>query len=806
MGTSQKAKALVVRGASTLPAQRSLLRAMAPAAMGVMTTAVCGARSGAAPRCRAVRCRVAAPCAVRCGAAPPPLRAAPVAPLRAPRALAPRRAARRCTPPSAVTGSLFKLAAAATADTLLAALATPQGMLAATAVALVGVIAAVAAATAAPADGAAAAAEGAAWGAAAPPPPKPKNAVLVFGAGGRLGREVVLALLADGRDVVAAARDGAKTAATLASALGNADAPLPKSLFVKGPVDVTDPSTLTADLFEGVTQVISATGAVFGKNAAGQMGYIDNMTSERVARNARNACVRTQDLTLHALPRASLIQDSAGNAAIAAAAAQHMARPDPAGTLSAPLIAFDSEEAVAKWRRMDDGKRCAFVFASFAVSACADSAALRAVIMGGNSSSAWSVAAEGGGAAHGVWSGQLVLEGGGFCGCRCDGLDLDLSAYDGLALRVRGDGQRYKLNLKTALNDGRSESTYQAVIDTRTASSSSPDAWTTVRIAWHEFVGVTRQVEDASVPPIDATTIRSLGLVLSRFEFNGLPNYSFRPGAFKLEVAHIAAWAAPRPALVLLSSAGTERNARIGDDAAARKLDIPIIQLNPGGAMNWKYRGESAFRFAAGGLPYAIIRPTGLDAGAETAARLELGQGDVFAGRVSRAEVALVAAAALTSPAAAGRTVELRRSEAAIDSGKTSTKADVQRALLRTVPDDARTSVGLRPLPAPCDPPAAVTPARKEEILARPDVQASVAAGRGARTRTADEAKPETEVTPMDVVNAQRWIDNWRAAGNGAKAAAPAASAAAAAAPAAVDAAPNAAEAGAWIAAWRAKQ
>ena len=39
---------------------------------------------------------------------------------------------------------------------------------------------------------------------------------------------------------------------------------------------------------------------------------------------------------------------------------------------------------------------------------------------------------------------------------------------------------------------------------------------------------------------------------------------------------------APRPSLVLVSSAATERNALIGDDAEARKADIPIVQLNPG--------------------------------------------------------------------------------------------------------------------------------------------------------------------------------------------------------------------------------
>jgi len=48
-----------------------------------------------------------------------------------------------------------------------------------------------------------------------------------------------------------------------------------------------------------------------------------------------------------------------------------------------------------------------------------------------------------------VWTGTLRVEGGGFCGARTRRLDLDLASFDGVSLRVRGDGQTFKLNLKT---------------------------------------------------------------------------------------------------------------------------------------------------------------------------------------------------------------------------------------------------------------------------------------------------------------------------------------------------------------------
>ena len=58
----------------------------------------------------------------------------------------------------------------------------------------------------------------------------------------------------------------------------------------------------------------------------------------------------------------------------------------------------------------------------------------------------------------------------------------------------------------------------------------------------------------------------------------------------------MAAYTAARPAVALITSASVERNAVIGDNVAARAADIPIVQLNPAGALNWKYKGETALR------------------------------------------------------------------------------------------------------------------------------------------------------------------------------------------------------------------
>jgi len=223
-------------------------------------------------------------------------------------------------------------------------------------------------------------------------------------------------------------------------------------------------------------------------------------------------------------------------------------------------------------------------------------------------------------------------------GCAQGSLDLNLGGYDGLALRVRGDGQTFKVNLKTADQENTPEETYQASFDTRPGACrirTPPDPlilgratgsrlvkasgvpgkreefcnrggcrggrlrevaseavasalpgvllraraaltcihhtgtqrpplgtggdtrirfgkagfapsgrrrarapageWVAVRLPWHAVVPVNRARVDAGAPPLNPVSVRQLGLVLSRFEFNGFPNVNHRPGGFELQ-------------------------------------------------------------------------------------------------------------------------------------------------------------------------------------------------------------------------------------------------------------------------------
>ncbi len=72
-----------------------------------------------------------------------------------------------------------------------------------------------------------------------------------------------------------------------------------------------------------------------------------------------------------------------------------------------------------------------------------------------------------------------MVEGGGFCGARTTATPLDLSAYDGIHLRVKSDGQTFKLNIKTD-EQQTPEDTYQATFDTVDGQ------WRDVYLPWHE--------------------------------------------------------------------------------------------------------------------------------------------------------------------------------------------------------------------------------------------------------------------------------------------------------------------------------
>ncbi|CAM9709771.1 unnamed protein product [Scytosiphon promiscuus] len=503
------------------------------------------------------------------------------------------------------------------------------------------------------------------------------DAVLVLGGTGKTGQRVVEALLKEGRDVVVASRNE-----ETAAALYDASTP---GLFMQSGVDVTNEATLkNKALFEGVTQVVSALGPRFGEEGS---------SSEAVDFKGVQSAIEAAE--------AFLAPGDAPSTSPADGGEEKM-------LISAGGGSNGEGGPGGMWQPLDD------------------------VIMGGRSSSAWQKAAGEGeadnqsGKAFGRWAGTLVTEGGGFCGTVIKNMPFDATGFDGVRVRVRGDGSRYKFRLKPNTElDNTAERQYQAAFDTVKGQ------WIEVDLPFESFVAVKRNYVDYKAPRVNegpaGGKMLSLGLVLSRFGFNEYPNPKYPVGDFQLDLEEICLYKTPRPNFVLVSSASAERFHRLTEEE--RKDDIPIVALNPGGILNWKYKAETSLRKSS--LRHCVVRPTGLIAEGkegDESCRLQMGQGDMLSGRVSRAEVGTTVAAALSSPYSAGKTFELRRDEAEDATGKVPDFAPLFRSLVADV-DRSLVSAGGAGLPLPPfaivqDPPPPVSEERKQEILNDPRVKA----------------------------------------------------------------------------------
>jgi len=117
------------------------------------------------------------------------------------------------------------------------------------------------------------------------------------------------------------------------------------------------------------------------------------------------------------------------------------------------------------------------------------------------------------------FAGRTNTNGGGFSSIRTKGLKLDLSAYDGIRVRVKGDGRRYTWRLTTdARRRGRPVS-YWADFETRKGE------WTVSRIPFTSFKPQFRGFKLAG-PKLDPARISGMGLMI----------YDKRDGPFELRL------------------------------------------------------------------------------------------------------------------------------------------------------------------------------------------------------------------------------------------------------------------------------
>ncbi|MBE9118431.1 CIA30 family protein, partial [Lusitaniella coriacea LEGE 07157] len=143
---------------------------------------------------------------------------------------------------------------------------------------------------------------------------------------------------------------------------------------------------------------------------------------------------------------------------------------------------------------------------------------------------------------------------GGFASVRHRNFDppLDLSEYDGIQLRVKGDGLRYKFILRCEGKwDGVS---YCYSFDT------AANAWLDVFVPFADLIPTFRAKTVGDAGKFDASRTYAMQLMLSKFEYDGALNPQFSPGSFSLFVESIKAYGGnPKPQFLFVSSAGVAR-------------------------------------------------------------------------------------------------------------------------------------------------------------------------------------------------------------------------------------------------------
>lgn len=215
--------------------------------------------------------------------------------------------------------------------------------------------------------------------------------------------------------------------------------------------------------------------------------------------------------------------------------------------------------------------------------------ALDDVVMGGVSQS--SIRLESDGA---VFSGTVsTANSGGFVSVRTRNFEppLDLAEAEGVELCVKGDGDRYKLLLRS--ESGWDSLAYSYSFDT------IPDTQMLIRVPFAKLIPVFRAKTVKDARPFDSSRVYAFQLMLSKFEYDGALNPHFSPGLFQLQVKFIKTYKTSElPQFVLVSpeSASTaEVEARLSQSGLAYTVVQPFSLTDEVG-------GRSLL-FTANGLP-----------------------------------------------------------------------------------------------------------------------------------------------------------------------------------------------------------
>ena len=435
--------------------------------------------------------------------------------------------------------------------------------------------------------------------------PQTKMKILVVGATGGVGKRVVKELLAQNYDVIALVRDAERGKQILGDKV---------KLFE---ADLTIPETLKPEMMSGVSAVICCSGTRV------QPVEGDTPTREKYYQGIKFYLPEVADSPEQVEYQGikNLIQ---------------LVSPYIQPTTEKVLFDFINPTSDIKeiWGAIDD------------------------VVMGGVSQSQIRLANN-----QAIFSGNVSTDNnGGFASVRTRNFEppLDLSDYEGIELRVKGDGKRYKFITRC---EGKWDGIgYCYSFDT---VYNFP---TTIRIPFKDLIPVFRAKTVRDADPLDSSKIYSLQLMLSKFEYDGTLNPKFEAGTFGIEIESIKAYSTiSKPKFILVSSAGVTRPGRPGIDL---ENEPPAVRMNDqlGGILTWKLRGEEVVKNS--GLTYTIVRPCALTEKPGDKL-LYVEQGDNIRGQVSRDAIAELCIQAIQLPEAVNKTFEIREED---KEGKTNWK------------------------------------------------------------------------------------------------------------------------------------
>eukprot|EP01023_Acetabularia_acetabulum_P013528 TRINITY_DN1650_c0_g1_i1.p1 TRINITY_DN1650_c0_g1~~TRINITY_DN1650_c0_g1_i1.p1 ORF type:complete len:587 (-),score=114.44 TRINITY_DN1650_c0_g1_i1:693-2453(-) len=435
------------------------------------------------------------------------------------------------------------------------------------------------------------------------------DVTLVVGATGGVGKRTVEELLKKGKKVRALVRNFEKAQKLLGQSQGAQGAVLEVAA-----ADITQKQTLAKEMFSGVDFVIDCSAVIVTPkegDTEDRAKYFQGIKffDPEIAGDSPE--------TVEYKGRLNLLGALKGRLGTA----QGITLLDPKS----------SKDAVNQWGALDD------------------------VVMGGVSESGIRFTSSGGedGKSGFVFSGVVSTDNsGGFASVRSKNFDpaLNLGSAHGLELRVKGNGQRFKVVI-------RDSDKWDTVGFTKSFDTTA-DEWQTIKIPFEECVPVFRAKRVKDGAKLNTSQINSIQLMLSKFEYDGDLNPNFKEGPFSLPIQYVRTYSnkPATPKYVLVSSAGVTRFNRPGIDV---EQEPPAVRMNDmlGGILTYKLKGEDVIRES--GVPYSIIRPCALTE-EPAGAPLEVDQGDVIKGKIGRDEIASLSVHLLEDASMVNVTFEIK--------------------------------------------------------------------------------------------------------------------------------------------------